>query len=409
MPRSQRRWTGRLFRRGLLTVITVTAIAAFGLATGGGAKSLALTPTAAASSSSGFSVSAAVSQTNGSVNVVAIGPNHSLRFYWNVGGTWYGPLGLAGSGMAWSAPSMAAEPDGNLDILVEGPSHTLNSYWDASGTWYGPLQVGGPGTTYSTPSAFAEQDSGHLDVAAQGASNTLDSYWETGGQWYGPNAVAGPNSTFAAPSVFFSTGPSYSAYNADDYGNDQLYISTQGPNHDLVAYYYETSQGRWEQGTYSNDNTAMSAPSENEGYSVFEGPNNSLWNAYSFDTGGSGQIIGAGNVFSAPSLSMAAGTTIAFQGPSRSLYYMYDQNYDCCDDNYQGPLQLGAPGSVFSAPSDVQEGTTNGTDYGSGFTGNTDIFVEGPNNTLLGYWIIGGTGYGPLQVAGAGTTFSSNS
>jgi hypothetical protein len=71
-------------------------------------------------STGGSSASEAISPTNGSVNVAVLGPDHSLHFYWNVAGRWYGPLGIGAANSAFSAPAIVAESDGNFDIAVEG-------------------------------------------------------------------------------------------------------------------------------------------------------------------------------------------------------------------------------------------------------------------------------------------------
>jgi hypothetical protein len=60
---------------------------------------------------------------------------------------------------------------------------------------------------------------------------------------------------------------------------------------------------------------------------------------------------------------------------------------------------MGAPGTAFSAPNIVIEYNNNN---------NKDIAVQGPGNTLYAYFVISGTVYGPLQVGGPGTSFSSN-
>src|SRR5580700_8808512 len=68
------------------------------------------------------------------VDIVAQGPNDSLRFYWAVSGTatWH-PETVAGRGTTYSAPSMIQ--DGNIvDIVAQGPNNSLRFYWAVSGT-----------------------------------------------------------------------------------------------------------------------------------------------------------------------------------------------------------------------------------------------------------------------------------
>lgn len=328
-------------------------------------------------SSGGFSTSQAISPTNGSVNVAVLGPNHSLYFYWNVAGRWYGPLGIGGPNSAFSAPAIVAESDGNFDIAVEGPAHTLFLYWDISGRWYGPLQVGGLGSTYSTPSVVVDQNQ-HVTVGVQGPSNSLYLFWCVAAQWYGPYGLGTASSTASAPNLaLIGTG------------TPTVQAAVQNGNAALQQY-QERGDGSWSgPNAWSGAGTAYSAASGGSAATLYQGAGNSL-NATTQGTS-TGQLGGAGTTFSAPSAAMFnAATDAVAQGPSHSLYFYADHG------GWSGPTQAAPAGSAYSAPSIAIEAD-----------GNIDVAVEGPSDTLFFFWKIGGTWYGPLQVGAAQSAFSS--
>lgn len=388
MVRSDQLWARTFVRRGLVAAIMVLALAIYGLVSAG-TQSLVLKPTAAGDTgaASKLAVSEAVSSTNGSLNVATQGPNHSLFFYWNVAGKWYGPLGIGGAGTTFSAPTIVAEtqaPDaGNFDIVAEGPNHSLNLWWDVAGTWYGPLGIGPFGSTYSTPSIGVETLSPYnIDVSAQGPNNTLNTFWDTAAnaQWHGPAQIDGASSTFSAPSLVTSSSGS----------NNEVVISYVGRNNALRDAFYDQANAYWTHSTVANDGSAFSAPSQMDFYSVYQGPNNSLRQ----DVGSSfpytlKQLAGGGNVFSSPAQDQGE-DDIAFQGPSNSLYFVFQQG------GGWGQLQVGNPGTTFSAPALTTDAS-----------GNLDFIAVGPNNSLLAWWQIAGKYYGPLQIAGPGSAFVS--
>ena len=84
---------------------------------------------------------------------------------------------------------------------------------------------------------------------------------------------------------------------------------------------------------------------------------------------------------------------VAAQGPSHTLYFYWELENSSGGYTgvWNGPLGIGAPGSTFSAPTIVAQGS------GPGF-GNFDIAVQGPSNTGDLYWDISGTWYGPYHV-----------
>jgi hypothetical protein len=388
MLRSEHNWTRTFVRRGLVAALMVLALALYGLVTAG-TQSLAFKPAASTlPGDGGRSVSQAVSPTNNSLNVATQGPSHTLYFFWNVAGTWYGPLGIGAPGSTWSAPAIVSEGNGNFDIAVQGPSNTLDFYWDISGTWYGPFQVAGAGTTFSTP-GLAVDNAQHLQIAAEGPSNTLDLYWNVNAQFYGPLGIGGPNSTFSGPAVGF--GSSFSS---------EFYIWVQAANHSVEQYL--RTGGVWSSPRdVSNDNTTYSAITlfNNTFRATFEGPNHSLYDAEGGDSSHvTVQVRGAGTTYSTPS-EVGTGSRgpgnrfIAVEGPSNTLYFYF---HNITTGNLDGPLQIGAPGSTFASPNIVKDNNNN-----------EDIAVQGPGNALWAYFDIAGVIHGPLQIGRPGTSFSS--
>ncbi len=397
MARSERSWAGTLVKRGLVAAVLVLALATYGLVTAG-TQSLAFKPTAASSSTSGgHSVSQAVSDTNGSINIAAQGPSHSLYFYWeledssgNYTGVWNGPLGIGGPGSTWSAPTILAQSngaaDGNFDIAVQGPSHSGDLYWDISGTWYGPYQFAAPNTVFGTP-GMVEDSNGNVQITAEGPNNTMDAYWNSAGTFYGPLGIGGPNSTFSAPEMAES-------------GNT-VYAYAQGRNHDLEGYRVYDGGGTPSNATpwtaaydMSNDNTEWDSPWAGPAGSVFQGPNNALYESSNsnFYNQPLTQVRGAGTTYSTPS-ALDSGFFISVEGPSNTLYWYF---YNSSTGNIDGPVQIGAPGSTWSAPNLINDDNDN-----------FDIAVQGPNNTLYEYFIINGAVHGPLGIGAPGSTFSS--
>ena len=90
----------------------------------------------------------------------------------------------------------------------------------------------------------------------------------------------------------------------------------------------------------------------------------------------------------------ANGLQVVAMGPSHALYTYW---LNGATATWYGPLQIGVPGSTYSAPDIADEED-----------GNLDVAVQGPNHTLDAYWFIqsNNTWYGPLQVGAAGSTYS---
>lgn len=310
-------------------------------------------------------------------------------------GTWYGPLGIGAAGTTFSAPSIVAQPNGNFNIVAQGPGNSLLLWWDASGTWYGPLGIGAGGSTFFTPSIGLEQSpaNGNLDVAVQGPGNSLNLFWDTANdaQWHGPSRIDGLGSTFSAPSL--STASHTSGGNT----YNRLFISNVGPNNDLRSHFYDQQSGKWSQTDASNDGTAFSAPSQVSDYSVFEGPNHSLHQAYGFLSVVLTQLATGGTTYSSPA-DLNGGQYIAVQGPSHSLYFYISIGSGFFFGQSEDVIRVGNPGTTFSAPTAVVDNN-----------GNIDFTAVGPNGSLLAWWQIKGVYYGPVQIAGPGSAFISPS
>ena len=328
-------------------------------------------------STGGSSASEAISPTNGSVNVAVLGPDHSLHFYWNVAGRWYGPLGIGAANSAFSAPAIVAESDGNFDIAVEGPGHSLYMYWDISGRWYGPLPVGGSGTTYSTPSVVIDQNK-YVTVAVQSAGNGLSLFWCVAAAWHGPLALGASNSTFSAPELSLSGTGARTL---------QAVVQSGGA---ALQQYQQRSDGSWSgPNAWSGTAAAYSAASSTSTATLYQGAGNSL-NATTQGTS-TMQLGGGGSTFSAPGVGVfATGMDAVVQGPAHSLDVYSDHG------GWSGAVTAAPAGSAYSAPSVAVEAN-----------GNVDVAVEGPGDTLHFFWRVGATWYGPLGVGGVGSAFSS--
>jgi hypothetical protein len=137
-----------------------------------------------------------------SSQVVAEGPDHSLKFYCQLigGATWY-PETVAGPGTTYSMPQIAAN-DGEAQVVAIGPLGTLKFYWQQNSTvgWHAET-VAGQHSTYSAPDIIANP--GNVNVVAQGPGNTLRRYGQQNGtiNW-NPQTVTG-STVLGPPSITF--------------------------------------------------------------------------------------------------------------------------------------------------------------------------------------------------------------
>jgi surface antigen len=85
-------------------------------------------------------------------------------------------------------------------------------------------------------------------------------------------------------------------------------------------------------------------------------------------------------------------TQVFVQGPNNSLQTYWWQT----GVGWNGPYQVADVGTTFSVPTAVQNQST----------GQVQVFVEGANNTLQTYYWSPGVGWNSYQIAGVGTTYS---
>ena len=290
--------------------------------------------------------------TNGEVDVVAMGPNNSLMYYWNsyapnsssFASSWHSTQ-IAGPLTTYSAPSLFVRPTGEADIAAQGPDNTLVYYYAMPGANWASIQVAanlGPLVTYSAPSLFVRA-SGEVDIAAQGASNSLMYFWNMlpssslsfASSWNSV-PVAGSLTTYSAPSLFVR-----SSGEAD--------IAAQGPSNSLM-YYYAMPGTQWT--TLPSVGAAYSAPSlvvrsDNDYVGIaVQGASNSLmyfWNTVTPSSSlhppfasswTSTPVASSVSTYSAPSLVIRAPTgdppneaNILVVGPNNSLWYYFSSSY----------------------------------------------------------------------------------
>ncbi len=272
------------------------------------------------------------------VVIAAEGPGNRLFFYWNVNGTWYGPLQVGSTGNDLSTPSLISDTGGNLDLVVQSPGQALSFYWNTAAAWYGPYGLGGAGSALSRPSAGSYTTSGHhfVNIVTQGPNNSLTLYQNQDGTWNTP-AHTNAQTTFAAPSMDPDGLYAYVRGAGDDL--DQWQTQTQGSAAMLFGWY-----------PVGPGNTTASSPSGGDTVDVAAlGPSNTL---YFYWFGGGGWrgplgVGGPGSSFSIPSLAIgSSGPSIAVQGPGNSLYFYWGLN-----GTWYGPLGIGGAGTTFSSAS----------------------------------------------------------
>jgi len=161
--------------------------------------------------------------------------------------------------------------------------------------------------------------------------------------------------------------------------------------------------------------TESAAPSIGFTQVFTQGPNNSLstsWETPGTTTWSTGTVgASSGTTYSTPSATVTqsartygssstpAGFTQVFvEGPNNSLQTYWETPGA---STWSGPLTIGATsGTTYSAPAAVVNQTT----------GLTQVFVEGPNNELNTYWTnVGQPWSGPLTIGAANTTYSAPS
>lgn len=143
-----------------------------------------------------------------------------------------------------------------------------------------------------------------------------------------------------------------------------------------------------------------------------QGPNNSLTTRWEVpgDTSWSSSTVGAssGTTYSPASVTVTqsaktngtsatdAGFTQVFvQGPNNSLVTYWQT--PGISTSWSGPLTIAGAGTTYSAPAAVVNQTT----------GLTQVFAQGPSHSLIGYWAAVGQSWSSATMAGSNTTYSA--
>ena len=86
-----------------------------------------------------------------------------------------------GAGSTYSAPAVVQRSTGETDIVAVGPNNSLDYYYNAAGNpTFNRLVVAGAGSTYSAP-AVVQRSTGETDIVAVGPNNSLDYYYNAAG------------------------------------------------------------------------------------------------------------------------------------------------------------------------------------------------------------------------------------
>src|SRR6516225_243702 len=118
-------------------------------------------------------------------DVVAQGPNNTLMYYWAFPGHRWHSAQIAGTGTTFIqylgvAPGIAVRSSGEADVVAVGPNNTLMYYWALFAQQWNPTQITVTGTTFCSP-AIVVRSSGEADIVAQGP-NSLIYYWAFPGE-----------------------------------------------------------------------------------------------------------------------------------------------------------------------------------------------------------------------------------
>jgi hypothetical protein len=282
----------------------------------------------------------------GEADLVTVGPNNSLDYYWAApGGIWYNTQ-VAGPDTTYSAPSVFVRPNGEADIVAEGLHNSLQYYTADPGKPWTHFEIASHGI-YSAPSIYVRAD-GDAYVVAEGPHNSLLYYTATPGKPWKRTQLTGRNTTYSAPSVYVrATDPT-----------DEVDVVAVGP-HNALEYYWALPSGKWHHTQVAGDRTTYSAPS------VF---------VRTVDPKGEADIVA--------------------EGPDNTLLY-----YTAMPGmRWSHSTEVAGSGTTYAAPSIFVRAIDP--------EGQADIVTEGPGNTLLYYFADPGAAWSPLQVAGGGTTYS---
>ncbi len=197
--------------------------------------------------------SAIAVRSTGEADVVRMTANNSLMYYYAASAsplTWISDT-IAGSATTFSAPAIAvraANPAGEADVVAMGPNNSLMYYYATPGSSWSSNTIAGPGTTFSAPS-IAVRSTGEADVVAMGPNNSLMYYHATPGSPWSSSTIAGPGTTFSAPAIMVRTANP--AGEAD--------VVAMGPKNSL-KYYHAMPGSKWYSDTLGGSGTTFSAP-----------------------------------------------------------------------------------------------------------------------------------------------------
>ncbi|MDR3553983.1 MAG: hypothetical protein P4L55_04455 [Syntrophobacteraceae bacterium] len=276
------------------------------------------------SPSAGASAPAIAVRSTGEADVVIMGPDNSLLYYWATPGSNWSSVQIAGSGTTFSAPAIAVRSTGEADVVARGPNNSLRYYSNMPGKAWSSFQVAGSGTTFSAP-AIAVRSTGEVDVVARGPNNSLIYYWGASGATWSSIQIAGSGTTFSAPAI---------VVRAQDPAGEADVVA-MGANNSL-RYYYNMPAAPWYVNTIAGSGTTFSTPaiavrSTGEADVVAMGPNNSL--TYYWASPGtkwsSIQVAGSGTTFSAPAIVVRAQNPtgeadVVAMGANNSLKYYFN-------------------------------------------------------------------------------------
>jgi hypothetical protein len=339
----------------------------------------------------------------GEPEVASVGKNGSLWFTRKAGEAWHRTK-VAGNGTAASGPSLVAEPGGRAIIAVEGPSHSLQYFSLSAGHWH-RSQIAGKGTAYSAPSLSLGPNG--PGIAVQGPGRSLLYIGFRNGRWT-RHVVNGRGTTYSAPSLVIR-GTSQAV---TGHPMGEADIAAENAMHSL-SYYTSVSHAHWLNDLIGGPNTTYSAPSlvvlggavTFEGTPVLfvQGAHHSLL-AYSVKgngVAGSVEVEGNNWCFSAPSLAQGNGATpfpVAFIGPSRSLFVVFEDNP--ATHSWQND-PVASANTTYSAPALFVRNTSP--------AGELDVVAQGSGDSMMYYHApmppSGAPSFTGQTIAGPGTTF----
>jgi hypothetical protein len=245
-------------------------------------------------------------------------------------------------------------------------------------------------------------------IAYEGYDHTLIFRWQTyGASGWDKEGVAGKYTTYSSPAIAETSSSTVIAY--------------EGSDHSLIFRWQAYGSSTWNREVVAGSHSAYSAPSMAEGNNAngiaVEGPDHSLdfyWQTYGAVQWNEEVVAGPGSANSAPSVAEVGGNIVAI---GQTTYHYNDIYVEGPDhslvDWWQGAsggpwrqLGIAGNGTTYSAPAVVE---INETSFLGTPAYDSMVAYEGPSNSLQYYWEAAGSGSGSETVAGPGTTFSGPS